>query len=125
MKRSPLLFLLAAIACAAPESSVVDISPEQFLSNPHQAAVVLDVRSAEEFASGHVPGAVNVPHDELASRLGELDAGFDETVIVYCESGRRAGMASSILQEAGYAEVRHLAGDMKAWRENARPIAGR
>ncbi len=123
MRITALLLFLSVLACGAPEPGVSDISQEQFLSNPPESALILDVRTADEFAAGHVPGAVNVPHDQLASRLGELEGEKDRPVVVYCERGGRAGKAASVLLEAGYADIRHLAGDMTEWRANDRPIA--
>ena len=75
---------------------------------------VLDVRTPEEFAEGHVPGAVNIPISDLEARLGDVPK--DRTVIVYCESGRRAGRAEKLLAGSGR-DVRHLEGDMAAWRK--------
>lgn len=100
--------------------AVTDISQEEFLSSPPEGAVILDVRTEAEFGSGHVPGAVNIPHDELASRLSEL-ASTDQPVVVYCRSGKRAGVASSVLLDAGYTNVLHLEGDMNAWQANGLP----
>jgi len=82
--------------------------------------VVLDVRTPEEFAAGHVPGAINVLHDQLAANLGKVPR--DKDVVVYCRSGRRSDIATGILIENGYRRVSHLDGDMNAWIENARPL---
>jgi len=82
------------------------------------APLVLDVRTPAEFASGHVPGAVNIPHTELPARLDELGSDRDREVVVYCESGRRAGWAEQALREAGFTRVHHLEGDMRAWRSD-------
>ena len=88
------------------------------------APLVLDVRTPEEYESGHVPGAVNLPYDQLAGRLGELDAPEDREIVVYCERGGRAGRAESTLREAGYTAVRHLEGDMSGWRAAGLPCVG-
>lgn len=88
------------------------------------APVILDVRSEQEFASGHVPGAINVPHDQLSDRLASLGLAPDAEVVVYCESGRRAGRVEDELRQAGYSAVRHLEGDMGAWRTSDLPCTG-
>ena len=62
------------------------------------APFILDVRTAEEFASGHIPGAVNVPHTELADRLSTLELPLGGEIVVHCEGGGRAGEAESILR---------------------------
>ena len=72
-------------------------------------AVVLDVRSTEEYGAGHLPNAANIPVDELAGRLDEaakLTGGDSKKpVVVYCASGHRAGKAQQVLDGAGYAQV--------------------
>jgi rhodanese-related sulfurtransferase len=86
------------------------------------APIVLDVRTPEEFAGGHIAGAINVPHDALGERLPTLDLPLDAEIVVHCESGRRAMAAESILSEAGYTNVRDLDGHMKAWRDAGLPV---
>ena len=81
---------------------------------------VLDVRTPQEYAEGHVPGAVNVPYDQLASRLAEVPK--DKDVVLYCKSGRRAGIAADVLAANGYMRLSHLEGDMPAWIEKGRPV---
>jgi len=76
-------------------------------------ATLVDVRSAAEFAEGHLPGAVNIPVDELASRLDEL-GGPEASVIVYCRSGARSGKAERLLKEKGFTRVLDL-GPMSNW----------
>jgi phage shock protein E len=63
-----------------------------------EGAVVVDVRSAGEFASGHIPGSVNIPLEELSFRADELES---KMVITCCRSGNRSGMALHILNESG------------------------
>ncbi len=72
-------------------------------------ATLLDVRRPDEFATGHLNGAVNVPVQELAGRLAELGP-KDRPVAVYCRSGRRSGAAAQLLLEAGFASVSDLGG---------------
>ncbi len=73
-------------------------------------ALLLDVRSAAEFSSGHIPGAVNVPVGELPRRVGGLKKG---PVVVYCASGARSAMARSLLKAQGF-EAFNL-GAMSRW----------
>jgi len=121
-KASCSALLTLALACGGAGSDPgAEISPEELLAAAGQAGapLVLDVRSPEEFASGHVPGARNVEYDEVAARLGEL--GSAREVVVYCERGGRAAKAEEVLRQAGFT-VRHLAGDMSGWRAAGRPI---
>ena len=82
---------------------------------------ILDVRTREEYAAGHVPGAVNIPYDELSSRLAEIDADKAAEVVVYCQSGRRADVAEGLLRRAGYTNLRDLEGHMQAWNRSGHP----
>jgi rhodanese-related sulfurtransferase len=114
----------AATAPAAATVVATPMSQEALLQ--HQAQhpdhlFVLDVRTPQEFAAGHVPGAINVPYDQLASRLAEVPK--DKDVVLYCKSGRRAGIAADVLAANGYQRLSHLEGDMNAWVEKGRPLA--
>ena len=84
--------------------------------------MILDVRTPEEFAAGHIPGAVNIPHDQLASRLGELESAKSKDIVVYCRTGRRSGLALEVLQANGFKQLAHLEGDMVAWQAQNRPV---
>jgi len=70
-------------------------------------AVVIDVRTAEEFATGHVDHAVNIPVEELPGRIAEVGtlASKDQPIVVYCASGFRAASAQRALLKAGYSRV--------------------
>jgi len=120
------LFLLALVACgSAPEADTGEISAAALAARVEAgtAPTILDVRTPEEFASGHVPGALNVPHDQLAERLAGLGLDPAAEVVVHCESGRRAVAAEMVLRDAGFVRVVDLEGDMKGWREAGLPTA--
>ena len=76
------------------------------------ATTVLDVRSAAEFAAGHVPGALNIAHTRLAARLDDIPR--ERPVAVYCRSGNRAAAASSFLERSGY-DVTFVDGLFSEW----------
>jgi phage shock protein E len=117
-------FALAAfvgVACNGGTQGVTVISQEALLNDPPDGLVILDVRTQSEYQSGHVPDAVNIPHDQLSSRLSELGAETSTPVVVYCERGGRAAAAEGVLLGAGYSNLHHLEGDMSAWRANGRP----
>lgn len=84
--------------------------------------VVLDVRTPAEFAAGHVPGARNLSHDQLAAKLDELASARNKDVVVYCRSGRRTLLAEETLRNAGFTRLLHLEGDYLAWEAAQRPI---
>ena len=112
-----------ASASAAASASPPSISPQALLARQAKgdpSLFVLDVRTAEEFAAGHVPGAINVPYDQVASHLAEIPK--DKDVVLYCKSGRRAGLAAEVLRASGYTKLEHLQGDMQAWLQDGRPV---
>ncbi len=127
-RRSWLPGLLAlALACggsAGQGATASDISAEAALDRIERgnAPLVLDVRTPEEFAAGHVPGARNLPHDQLPARLAELESARTSGVIVYCERGGRAARAIQALRAAGFENVQHLGGDMSGWRGEGLPV---
>ena len=85
------------------------------------APVVIDVRTAEEYASGHIPGAVHVPFDQVAERIAEIDA--PHGVALYCMVGPRARKGESALLAIGYnKKVFHLEGGLAAWQAAGLPV---
>jgi rhodanese-related sulfurtransferase len=83
-------------------------------------ALILDVREPEEYAYGHVPGAVNVPQGDLASRLAEIAR--DRPVFAICRSGVRSLRAAQFLRQVGFPDVVSVRGGTEAWRVAGKPI---
>ena len=81
-----------------------------------QAPALIDVRTPEEFQSGHIPGAINIPLQSLPRRVNELAAYQDRELVLYCEVGGRAARGGSWLASRGFRQVRLLDGHMSAWR---------
>jgi rhodanese-related sulfurtransferase len=100
-----------------------EIPASELLADIHAnaAPLILDVRTPEEFARGHVPGALNINIDELAQRIDELSGHRADEVVVYCERGPRALKAADVLADADFSSVRHLEGDMSGWRAAGLP----
>lgn len=77
---------------------------------------LIDVRTPVEFEAGHIPGAVNVPLDELRRQLGDLrEVLHDHDVVLVCRSGQRAGQAQEALQSAGLTAPAVLSGGIVDW----------
>jgi glyoxylase-like metal-dependent hydrolase (beta-lactamase superfamily II)/rhodanese-related sulfurtransferase len=95
---------------------VREVNMEELRARPADA-VVLDVREPEEFANGHVPGAVNLPQAELATRLNEVPR--DHPVLVICQSGFRSLRAAQFLSQCGISDVANVKGGTEAWRAAA------
>lgn len=90
------------------------ISPEELARKLETGSpVLLDVREPDEFAGGHVPGAVNMPIGGIPSRMGELDP--DAETLLICRSGHRSRTAARRLKRAGFTEVANVRGGMTAW----------
>lgn len=79
----------------------------------HDHPVVVDVRSEGEWASGHVPGSINLPLGSLDRRAGEMSR--DRPLIVHCQTGSRAAMAAGLLRARGFADVRLFPGGFAEW----------
>jgi phage shock protein E len=90
-----------------------DITPEAAKQLVSEGALLLDVRTAAEFSSGHLPGATNIPLGELGSRLKKLEP-KDRAIVVYCLSGTRSAAAAGTLKGAGFEKVANL-GAMSRW----------
>jgi len=122
------LFAVLCLACIAaacqrsPASGTVAPGDLAALVREGKAPVILDVRSPEEYAAGHIPGAINIPQNELSGRLAEVPAARSDEIVVHCQAGRRAAAAEEILGKAGYTGVRDLRGHMNAWLEAGLPV---
>jgi len=114
----------ATSACKRSVAGVKPIAPQELAERLQKgtAPIILDVRSREEFAGGHIPGAVNIPYDELPAQLNRLPAATSDEIVVHCERGSRAATAEETLSSAGYKNLRDLTGHMQAWQENGLPV---
>jgi phage shock protein E len=105
------LLLFAATACTSQNDGKVE---EAYRAVTDEGALVLDVRTAEEFSGGGIEGARNIPIDQLARRVSEvmtlIEGDLDKPVVVYCAAGGRAAKAKQILQTSGFTNVINLGG---------------
>ena len=99
------------------------VSPQDAVRLMNQGATLLDVRDSEEYATGHIRGARNLPLERLAEGLDGLKRYKDRPVIVYCERGARASAATRQLAQQGFGKVVNLRGGLSAWRAEQLPIA--
>ena len=108
-------------------ASIRLVSPSQgaeIQANPPDDLVILDVRTKEEFDTGHLEGAAMIDfysHD-FADQLAELDR--DVPYLIYCRSGNRSGQATSLMQELGFTDVADVDGGITAWAEAGLPVTG-
>ena len=91
----------------------------QLRNRPSGVALLVDVRSGSEFASGHIPGAINIPMEEIEARLDDLDVNLP--IILICQSGKRARMSASLLEPC-QRQIAVLEGGTKAWIQAGLPV---
>ncbi len=72
--------------------------------------VVIDVRTADEYRQHHVQNAVNIPYDEITSRIAAVTPNRTTAIVLYCHSGRRAGIAERALRQIGYDRIENKGG---------------
>ncbi len=124
-KFSLIVAALATMALACVPANAGDtIAPSELAGRigTGNAPLILDVRTPGEYASGHIPGAVNIPHTELRDRLSEVVSHQNKEIVVHCQTGPRAGIAQSILSQAGFTQIRELEGHMRQWGASGYPI---
>jgi len=109
------LFFTLHYSVKASSQASVAASPYLMERVANNDWLLIDVRSPKEFAQGHIPGAVNVPHENINDYISELEGHKDKPIIIYCQSGRRAKLAMKVLQKLDFSEVMHLEGDMLGW----------
>lgn len=102
--------------------NLVDVrAAKAMLDDPPPGLVVLDVRTAEEFGEGYLPGAVLVDFyaDDFVARIDELDR--DVPYLVYCRVGGRSARAAQLMDSLGFASVSDVEGGMVAWADAGLP----
>jgi hydroxyacylglutathione hydrolase len=114
--------VLLAAGCAASrplELTGPDLHARIESGNP---PAIVDVRSADEFASGHIPGALHMPFWSVFSRHDQLSVPPDAPLLLYCEHGPRATMAKLAFSMMGYEDIVYLDGDLEAWKAAELPL---
>ena len=120
-----LVILLSVFSLLTFAQQTATISQQELLTlmaTPSKQTVILDVRSAEEFAEGHIKGAINISHEQINANLSKINAFKDKKVVVHCRSGRRALSAEKDLRAAGFSNLHHLEGDMVGWQAADLPL---
>ena len=80
------------------------------LMDSESSYVILDVRTEQEYAEGHIPGAILIPDYEISEKAESVLTDKDQLILVYCRSGRRSKNAASLLEEMGYTRIREFGG---------------
>ena len=114
---APLVITAALLAgCSGGSDAItdVDVSAAQQIVDDGNA-VILDVRTPEEFAAGHLPGAINinVESSDFATKVAGLDESTE--TLVYCRTGNRSGVATDTMADLGFTDMSDLQGGIEAW----------
>jgi rhodanese-related sulfurtransferase len=108
----------------ASQEAWMQISPEDAANYLFEVEPVLvDVRTADEFANGYIEGAVNFPVTELDQYLGDMPADLDTPIVVYCAIGGRGFWALTYVTSLGYTNVKNISGGFNAWVDAGFPTA--
>jgi phage shock protein E len=123
MKHFLFLAVLLMPLLPAAEPQLHDVAATKELLAKEAKMLVLDVRTAEEFAEGHLPNAVlvTIGEKDFVERVKKI-AASDQPVLVYCAAGGRSARAIKALQEAKFTQLHELKGGMTAWSEQKQPV---
>lgn len=86
-----------------------------------ETGVLLDVRDKAEFKTGHIPGAINIPHSKISAELDQLEQYREKTLVVVDKIGQHAGSVGRILGQKGF-DVRRLSGGVAEWKSQSLPL---
>jgi rhodanese-related sulfurtransferase len=102
------------------QSSTKNVTVEEAnkLLSDNKDLVVLDVRTEEEYKSGHLKNAILMPHDQIMSRKAEVEKYTDKPVLVYCRTGNRSSVAVQTLEKLGFKNIYHMNEGITAWKYN-------
>ncbi|MBQ7230835.1 MAG: rhodanese-like domain-containing protein [Oscillospiraceae bacterium] len=104
-----LVLLLTACAQAVSYEQITQEEAKQIMDTTN-GYILLDTRTREEYDQSHIPGALLIPHTEIAQRAEEALPDKDQLILVYCRSGNRSKQASEVLVELGYTHVKEFGG---------------
>src|ERR1700744_3341445 len=105
------------------KSRIPEVDPADVRAQLGNGAVVVDVREAEEWSTGHIPGAKHVPKSYLESRIEGSAPDRDQHVILYCQSGNRSAWAArTLIDDLGYSNVESMTGGITLWKDRGYPV---
>jgi rhodanese-related sulfurtransferase len=98
------------------------LSNNEAIALQNKGALLLDVRSADEYAGGHIVDARHIEVSQLSANIDTIKKYREKPVIVYCESGARSAAAVKTLKDNGFAQVFNLSGGLAQWRQDNLPL---
>ncbi len=117
-----IILLLCHNPLMANIKSIDVLELQRKLESSTEKFFLLDVRSKEEYQSGHIKNSINIPHEELIEDINLISQYKNESLIVYCRSGVRAQLVIDKLLENDFKNIIDMNGDMLAWIESDLPI---
>jgi rhodanese-related sulfurtransferase len=115
----PLFIIL--VACSSKNADSV-LEPEAFKSKIEAGATLIDVRTQEEYATGHISGSLNLDIKNPGFKDNLLILDPKKEYAVYCASGVRSSKAADVMRENGFTNVYTLTGGLKTWKEKGLPV---
>ena len=109
-----LAVLLAACGASQPTYKQISQDEAMQMMKDESGYLIVDVRTPEEFAEGHIPGAINVPNEEIGTEMPDALPDKDQLLLVYCRRGNRSKEASQKLADMGYTNVYEFGG-IETW----------
>ncbi|PCM45973.1 rhodanese-like domain-containing protein [Marinobacter sp. ANT_B65] len=108
----------------AAKAQIREIPLEKSEDAIKQADLLIDVREADEFHAGHIPGALNIPRGILEFKLTNDPALEDRglNIVIYCKNSGRSALSAKAMKEMGYMHVQSIAGGIEAWQEANKPV---
>lgn len=103
-------------------SGLVNVDPGDAVKLINNDAVVVDIRSADAFARGHIVNAKNIPHDELDGKIGQLEQHKGVPIIAVCDAGVTTTRVVNQLRGSGFESVFGLKGGMAGWGQAGLPV---
>ena len=99
------------------------ITPQDLVSLTNQdAAKLIDLRSPNEFADGHITGSINIPYADIEDRLHEIKLQEGKSLVLICDSGSQSANAGEVLNKSGYQNTVILSGGIGAWKLDNLPL---
>lgn len=113
--KSFLLSLLLLTGCANTNYNKISSQEAQSIMENESDIVVVDVRTKEEYDSGHIPEAINIPNESIQDQMPSQLPDLEQKILIYCRSGNRSKQAASKLVDIGYTQIYEFGG-INSWQ---------
>jgi phage shock protein E len=125
MKHLIPVFIIVLAACSSPDSKNSAnylLAPEDFQTKARNGATLIDVRTVEEYAGGHITGSLNMDINNPGFKDNVMMLDRSKEYLLYCASGVRSGKAADIMRQEGFKSVYTLTGGIKTWKDKGLPV---